>query len=148
MEQDKRAGTSLGRLLRDAFDAYHALVVAKVREAGFQDITPAQAQVIAHMDGSPIRALDLAARMGISKQALSVMIAELSKKDYVALQSDPQDGRAKKIALSNRGHELKATGEQSRVIAEQMFLACLNDQQKSQFTHLLAKVVDSQSHPN
>lgn len=148
MEQDKRAGTSLGRLLRDAFDAYHALVVAKVRETGFQDITPAQAQVIAHIDGSPIRALDLAARMGISKQALSVMITELSKKGYVALQSDPQDGRAKKIALSKRGHELKATGEQSRLISEQMLLACLNDQQKSKFTHLLAKVVDSQSHPN
>lgn len=148
MKQDQRVQTSLGWLLRNAFDAYHALVVTKVREAGFQDITPAQAQIIANMDGSPIRALDLAARMGISKQGLSVMITELSKKGYVALERDPQDGRAKKIALSKRGRELKASGEQSRLSAEQMFLACLNDEQKSQFTYLLAKVVDSQTHTN
>ena len=55
-------------------------------------------------DGS--RIVDLAQANGLTKQAMSQIVAEIEKQGYIVKQEDPDDGRAKKIALTARGKQL------------------------------------------
>lgn len=55
-------------------------------------------------DGS--RIVDLAQTNGLTKQAMSQIVAEIERQGYITKQEDPEDGRAKKIALTARGKQL------------------------------------------
>ncbi|WP_147127261.1 MarR family winged helix-turn-helix transcriptional regulator [Shimia ponticola] len=104
----------LGRLLKDAFDTYHARIIDDLAQAGFSDVTRAQGLVLAMMGSEPVRAVDLAEKLGVSKQALSVTAKELIHKGYLADAADPNDGRARKLTLSEKGIAMKAAGETAR----------------------------------
>ncbi|MEZ5436615.1 MAG: helix-turn-helix domain-containing protein [Pseudomonadales bacterium] len=52
------------------------------------------------------RIVDLAQANGLTKQAMSQIVAEIEKQGYITKQEDPDDGRAKKIALTARGKQL------------------------------------------
>ncbi len=53
-----------------------------------------------------LRIVDLAQANGLTKQAMSQIVAEIEKQGYIVKQEDPDDGRAKKIALTARGKQL------------------------------------------
>ncbi len=71
----------------------------------------AHAKVLVHMDIHGSRLTDLAARAGISKQAMGKIIDELEKLGYVSRDSHT-DGRAKVIQFTRKGLTLlKDSGE-------------------------------------
>lgn len=140
MNDHDTSSPRLGRLLHGAFERYHTLVVTKVQDAGFRDVTPAQAQLIAHIGQDPIKAVDLAARVGVSKQALSLMAAELATKGYLAHQDDPRDGRAKLLVMSAKGRALKRAGDAARQAAEDELLAALTPEDKAALPRILNQV--------
>lgn len=63
--------------------------------------------VFLHLDfqrGS--RIVDLAQLNGLSKQAMSQIVADIEQHGYVSKQDDPEDGRARKIVLTAKGKKL------------------------------------------
>lgn len=130
---------SIGRLLRSAFDQYHRLVINLVHDAGFTDLTPAQADVISRMDEAPIRAIDLATSAGVSKQAMSLLAAELVKKSYLENCPDPKDGRARLLVLSKKGQRLKQAGMAAKEEAEKQLLSRLDDHEKQNLVDYLQR---------
>ncbi len=52
---------------------------------------------------SNLRPSELGARLGLSKQAVNDLVRELESKEYIALEPDPDDGRAKRIVATERG---------------------------------------------
>jgi DNA-binding MarR family transcriptional regulator len=75
-------------------------------EAGFGDIREGHGCVFGHIDtehGS--RLTDLAESAGLTKQAVGEAASELERLGYVERVPDPEDGRAKIIRLTDRGHD-------------------------------------------
>ncbi len=52
------------------------------------------------------RIVDLAQINGLTKQAMSQIVAEIEQHGYVAKKDDPDDGRARKIMLTAKGKKL------------------------------------------
>ncbi|MFT7520212.1 MAG: DNA-binding MarR family transcriptional regulator [Kiritimatiellia bacterium] len=100
---------NLGQLLlRTArlFDerAYaRASVVAPQLRRSHLDLFP-------HIDLQGTRVTVLAKRMGVSKQAAAVTVADLERLGVVSKHPDPADGRAKVVRLTKSGHDYVSKG--------------------------------------
>lgn len=55
-------------------------------------------------DGS--RLVDLAQVNGLTKQAMSQIVADIEKQGYISKQDDPSDGRARKLKLTAKGKKM------------------------------------------
>lgn len=52
------------------------------------------------------RVVDLAQVNGLTKQAMSQIVAEIEQQGYIAKKEDPSDGRARKLKLTAKGKKL------------------------------------------
>jgi DNA-binding MarR family transcriptional regulator len=52
------------------------------------------------------RLVDLAQVNGLSKQAMSQIVAEIEQQGYIAKKDDPTDGRARKLKLTPKGKKM------------------------------------------
>jgi DNA-binding MarR family transcriptional regulator len=52
-----------------------------------------------------MRVTELAGRAGMSRQAMTYLIAELEEGSYLERRPDPSDGRASLVELTERGEE-------------------------------------------
>ena len=90
----------MGMAFRSAMDAVHA----RLAEQGFADVRPAHGyvfQLLSHTRGST--AVEIAAHLGVTKQASTQLLAELEKRGYVRREPHPTDRRAKVVTLTERG---------------------------------------------
>ncbi|MGI8929120.1 MAG: MarR family winged helix-turn-helix transcriptional regulator, partial [Candidatus Limnocylindrales bacterium] len=76
---------------------------ARLVEAGFEDHRIVHHNVMAHVTLEGIRLTDLADLAGMTKQAMSELVADLERLGYLARRPDPTDGRAKLIGFTERG---------------------------------------------
>lgn len=93
----------LARIRRGVVDAAH--------EAGFTDTREAHNPVFAFVPAEGIRLTELAARAGMSKQAMGELVDDLVAKGYFSKEPDPTDGRAKLIVWSERALRLDETAQ-------------------------------------
>ena len=99
------------RLLWVAFDHFATEHAQRVAAAGYPDIRPGHGCVFGGIDpenGS--RLTDLADRAMMTKQTVGEVVSDLEKRGYVERVPDPEDGRAKIIRLTKRGHAAQALG--------------------------------------
>lgn len=78
-------------------------ILQAVRDAGFTDITLAQARVFQRVAPDGSRLTDLAAQAQMTKQSVGVLVDELEKFGYVRRVADPTDKRARLIKIEPRG---------------------------------------------
>jgi DNA-binding MarR family transcriptional regulator len=93
----------IGALLRVPWEAVQRHMLNRLHERGFDDLDAAHLTVFQYPGPQGTRPTDLASRLGISKQALNYLLGELERLDYLERQPDPDDLRAKRIALTARG---------------------------------------------
>jgi DNA-binding MarR family transcriptional regulator len=85
--------------------------VERLQQRGFRDLRIGFTALLPHLDrqrGS--RVTELAARMGITKQAVGQMVTQLEAAGYVSRHPDPADGRARLVALNEAGFEVLLAG--------------------------------------
>jgi DNA-binding MarR family transcriptional regulator len=116
---DNRAQQVLIRLLNVACDEFSDEVYKRVAAAGFGDIRPGHGCVFGNIDPEGSRLTDLAFRANMTKQSVGEVTSDLERRGYVERVPDPEDGRAKIIRLTPRGHEAQAIGRQLIDEAEQ-----------------------------
>ena len=98
----KRASTL--QLLFRAARLLDETAVARVRtDPAAAAMRTAHTALLPHLDFTGVRLTELAARVGVSKQAVAPLIDELEAMGTVERIADPDDGRAKRIRLSKRG---------------------------------------------
>lgn len=78
-------------------------VADRVAAAGFADFRHAHHQVLASVAPAGIRLTDLAERARMTKQAMAELVADLDHLGYLTRMPDPDDRRAKRIELTDRG---------------------------------------------
>lgn len=103
--QDRRSlRPNTTELLGRAHLALGRRIVDGVVSAGFPQ-RPAHSAVFANIDiEGGTRLSTLAARANITPQALSELVDDLERMGYVTRRPDPDDRRAKRIVLTERGH--------------------------------------------
>src|SRR5687768_16474286 len=102
LEKEKRA--SVGQLLFKCTRLWDERAVARVnRQLGQPVIRPAHTKLLPHIDFQGTRLSDIAKRIGISKQAVGQLVAEMQEMGVVELLADPEDGRAKLVRFTSKG---------------------------------------------
>ena len=92
----------IGALLRVPFEVVRRRMLERLHEHGFDDLEAAHLNVLQYPGPQGMRPSELAARLGMSKQALNYLLGELERLGYLERQPDPDDRRSKRIALTPR----------------------------------------------
>src|SRR6185312_16320222 len=93
----------IGALLRMPVDAVRRQMIERLHEHGFADIDPAHLIVLRYPGPQGERPSDLAAQLGMSKQALNYQLGQLERRGYLERRADPEDLRSRRIVLTRRG---------------------------------------------
>jgi DNA-binding MarR family transcriptional regulator len=67
-------------------------------------VRAAHTALFPHLDFEGIRLTELAAKVGVTKQAVGQLVDDLAKQGVVERVPDPEDKRAKRIRFSRRGY--------------------------------------------
>lgn len=70
---------------------------AALKEADLPDVSRAQSMLIANIAAGERRATRIARNLGVTRQAISLMLGELEARGIVEVVPDPDDGRARII---------------------------------------------------
>ncbi len=109
----------IGALLRMPWEVVRQRMLARLHERGFDDLETPHLNVLQYPGPAGARPSELAARLGMSKQALNYLLGELERLGYVERRPDPDDLRSKRIVLTRRGFSVvpvirEAVGEVER----------------------------------
>ncbi len=116
-----------GRLLLLAFQAFERRLLAALRRAGHGAVSLSHLNVFRHLSAEGCSLVQLAAAVGLSKQAVGKIVAELAALDYVVLTADERDARAKRVRFSARGSQLAHTVQETVRLMEREYLSLLAD---------------------
>lgn len=96
---------NVGRLLAGPYFLLVEALDRRLREGGFGDVRPAHGTVFQVIDEAGTRVTELAARAGMTKQAMTELVVHLEAGGYLERAPDPRDGRARLVRLTRRGWE-------------------------------------------
>ncbi len=97
------AGTEVVALVLLAAHQLVEQIQQGVRDRGFKDVRPAHGFAFACLASGGATIVDLAAHLGVTKQAASQLVQQLLDSGYVNREAAPDDGRARLITLTERG---------------------------------------------
>lgn len=93
----------IGALLRMPWEIVHQRMLAGLHERGYDDLVPAHLNVLQYPGPENMRPSDLAARIGVSRQALNYLLGQMEQLGYLTRDEDDADQRSKRIHLTQRG---------------------------------------------
>jgi DNA-binding MarR family transcriptional regulator len=94
---------NLGLLLFIPYRAMEREVLDALAEAGFDDVTLAQARVFQRINPEGSRLTELAEAAQLTKQTVGFLVDQLERAGYVERTPDPRDGRARLVRVAERG---------------------------------------------
>ena len=94
---------SIGLLLRDGASAVDAEVKAALAEQGFDEIEPGHHTLLRYLGEDGARPSELAARAGITRQAVTKTLDDLERVGLVEREPDAADGRGVVVRYTPRG---------------------------------------------
>ncbi len=92
-------------LLRSAYNSLAARIFGEVMARDdFGDLRPAHGNAMEQLElEDGLRLTEMAARAGIAVQSMGELVDDLEAKGYLERRPDPDDRRAKRIHLTERG---------------------------------------------
>ena len=109
MSEPRRVVTLIALLRRTS-----RLMVDEIGEglkaAGFPETPSSYHPIFENIDREGTRLTTLAARAGLTHQAVAEVVADLERRGYAERLADPSDGRARLIRLTDDGRELVRAG--------------------------------------
>src|SRR5215831_13740424 len=94
----------IGALLRVPAHAIHRRLIAGLNDAGFQDLRLPHIAVFQYPGPDGCRPSELAERACMSKQAMNQLLQSLEQQGYIRRNNSKEDGRARIIHFTKRGH--------------------------------------------
>jgi DNA-binding MarR family transcriptional regulator len=93
----------IGLLLRLVYQQYAQEIEAALREAGFDDLGPAAANVFPFLSPDGISVSALAELARVRKQTMAQAVAQLERTGYVERRPNPEDRRSRLVFPTARG---------------------------------------------
>lgn len=107
---------------------------------GFTDVRPAHGFAFARLAPAGATVSQLAAHLGITRQAAAQLVDELVAKGYVARRRHPDDGRAQLITLTERGWACTRAAEAAAAETVGTWAAILGEDRVNAIRHALAEI--------
>ncbi len=108
------AQDDIGLLCLVVANGFSAAVLARLAEAGFDDTRYGDGFIVQGLLAGDTKVTQLAARLGVSVQAVSKTVREMQARGYLERRPDPEDGRASLLALSEKGTANLAAARKAR----------------------------------
>lgn len=131
---------NVGVLLFVAYRAMESRVLEAVAEAGFDDITLAQARVFQRIGPAGTRLSELAAAAQVTKQTAGFLVDQLESAGYVERVPDPTDARARLVRVGRRGRAAAPVAAAAVAAVESEWAAHLGAGQMTQLRRALARL--------
>lgn len=142
-EQHKLArflSDSLMRHLKVASDWAVSILYEGVRERGHGGIRRTHELVIVPMKLEGTRLTDIARASHVTKNAVGQLASELEMLGYVRRGEHPDDGRAKLLHFTNRGHQLLADAMAANEELEAAVAAMIGEEKSRQLCLILEEL--------
>lgn len=97
---------NIGRLALFCYNHLEARMLQKLAHLGAGAVKPTHLRVFRHIDYEGTRVTEIAARAGVTKGAMSQVLAECERLGYVAAAADDIDARARVIRFTAEGRRL------------------------------------------
>ena len=130
----------IGALLRIPWEAVRRQMLERLHERGFDDFDPAYLNVFRYPGPHGARPTDLAAQLGISKQALNHLLHALERLGYLEREPHPDDQRSKRIVLTSRGRAAVAVIREAVADMEAAWAEQLGPERFAQLRDLLLEL--------
>jgi DNA-binding MarR family transcriptional regulator len=130
----------IGALLRMPAEVVRGHMLERLRTRGFGDLDAAHLTVLQYPGPQGLRPSELAERLRMSKQAVNYQLGELERLGYIERVRDPDDGRSRRIALTERGETMAHTIREAVAEMEQQWSRKLGEKQFAQLRALLVKL--------
>jgi DNA-binding MarR family transcriptional regulator len=113
----------------------------RLAAGGMEDLRFADGVVFQHLVEGPRSVSSLAERLEVSQQAASKAVADLERRGYLSRAADPDDARAKRVALTARGRAAIEAGRVHRAAIEAELAERLGPQRVDAARQLLNEAV-------
>lgn len=133
----------IGALLRVPAQAIHRRIIQGLNAAGFTELRLPHIAVFQYPGADGVRPGDLAERAGISKQAMNQLLGSLEGLGYVVRTDAPDEGRARIVRFTKRGHAAYAKIHDILRDIEREWSAELGPKNFAQLKGLLIRVWES-----
>lgn len=114
----------------------------RVAADGFADSRFADGVVFQHLVAGPVTISTLAEKLGVTQQAASKSIADLSNRGYVSRSPDPADARARIVVLTDRGQAVIAAARKHRATLDTELRRTLGDGQVEKARLLMIDIIN------
>lgn len=94
----------IGALLRVPGQAIQRRIIKELNAAGFKELRVPHMAVLQFPGPDGVRPGTLAERAGMSKQAMNQLLRSLESLGYIVRSDAPNEGRARIVRLTKRGH--------------------------------------------
>jgi DNA-binding MarR family transcriptional regulator len=93
----------IGALLRMPWETVRERMLCGLHERGYRDLVAAHLDVLQYPGPENMRPSELAARTGMTKQALNYLLGQMERLGYLTRIEDDEDRRFRRINLTSRG---------------------------------------------
>jgi DNA-binding MarR family transcriptional regulator len=129
-----------GVLLFIPYRALEDRVFGALAEAGFDDVTPAQARVLQRVGPEGTRLTELAAAAQVTKPTAGFLVDQMERTGYVRRTPDPTDARARLVRLADRALAAKAVADAAVAEVEAGWRAHLGERRFRQLREALTRL--------
>jgi DNA-binding MarR family transcriptional regulator len=129
----------IGALLRMPWERVVRRMLERLHANGFEDVEIAHMNLLLYPGPQGLRPSELAAQRGISKQAANYLLGQLERLGYLQRRPDADDGRSKRIVLTDRGQRAAHTIRDAVTDIERDWEAKLG---KDRFAQLKALLIE------
>jgi DNA-binding MarR family transcriptional regulator len=133
----------IGALLRYPARAVQHRLSEGLNHAGFDDLRLPHMAVLQYPGPDGVRPTVLAERAGMSKQAMNRLLGSLEELGYVVRSDAPDEGRARVVRFTKRGHAAYAKAIEVLQEIEREWMAELGAKDFAQLKQLLLRVWES-----
>ncbi|MGA3035164.1 MAG: MarR family transcriptional regulator [Terracidiphilus sp.] len=133
----------IGAMLRVPSEAIHRRIIRELNAAGFKELSLPHMALFRFPGPDGVRPGVLAERAGMSKQAMNRVLGRLEDLGYLIRSDAPDEGRARVVHFTKRGHAAWAKAHEVLREIEREWTAELGAKDFAQLKRLLGKVWES-----
>ena len=134
---------NLGFLLAKASQRWNELLSERFRAHGFGEVRPSYGSVLLPLfEQDGLRMSEIAARARLTKQTMTTLVRLCERDGLVVRTTDPSDGRAFRIQLTDRAHAFKPVADEILAELDAKVLTTLGIRRQQALVHALKGVID------
>jgi DNA-binding MarR family transcriptional regulator len=131
---------NIGLLLYLPYRFLENRVFTALAQAGYGDVTPAQARIFQRIGPAGTRLTELAEAAQVTKQTAGFLVDQLENAGYVERTPDPTDARARLVRITTRGAATIPISQAAIAAIEEEWASHLGEQRMAQLREALARL--------